>query len=445
MGNDVRTSRPSTARAIPVRGAPNSRTRPRLRVPAFAFLLSLLVFLSPDLTLAPLSAVEPRASVGAQLIDTTRSPSGPGPLRPIDWEAGVWRPVVARVATPAPPAPPVQDPRYDAAIEAARAYGGAYGITFAAVRDGQVVWSGAAGRYRDGATGLNGADSLVIGSVTKTYVSAAVLQLVEEGRLSLTAPVRQYLPGESTVPPEITIRQLLNHTSGLADVFNDTTKTGLETHPEHAWSASEIMATVHAPWYRPGEGYAYANTNYYLLGLVIERISGRTLAQELDRRFFTPLGLDSTEVLTGDSTARDTLEPAWASIFWASGAMSASAADLARWGDALYGDDLLSEATRTEMLKVNGPAFGIEGENYGLGVQRIEVPGAAGYGHTGMLKTYTSLLLYLPAQNVTLALLVNRTHVDLAGMLAARPPGGQSLLELAGVTVPAVPAASPQP
>ena len=349
----------------------------------------------------------------------------------------------APVAAP-PVATTVEDSNFLAALEAARAYGGAYGVTFAVVRDGEVFWSGAAGRYRDGATSLNGADSLVIGSVTKTYAAATILQLVEEGRLSLTDTVRHYLPGEGIVPADITIRQLLNHTSGLADVFNDTTKTGIETHPEHAWDASEVMATVHAPWYRPGEGYAYANTNYYLLGLVIEQITGATLAEELDRRFLTPLGLDSTEVLTGDSTARDTLEPAWATIFWASGAMSASAADLARWGDALYGDGLLSEATRTEMLKVNGAAFGIEGENYGLGVQRIDVPGASGYGHTGMLKTYTSLLLHLPTQNVTLSLLVNRTHVDLGGMLAAKPLNGPSLLELAGVelatpTAPAVP------
>ena len=344
---------------------------------------------------------------------------------------------------PQPVAPTVEDWNFLAALEAARAYGGAYGITFAAVRDGEVLWSGAAGRYRDGATGLNGADALVIGSVTKTYVSATVLQLVEEGRLSLTDTVRHYLPGESTIPPDITIRQLLNHTSGLADVFNDTTKTGIETHPEHAWNASEIMATVHAPWYRPGEGYAYANTNYYLLGLVIEQITGATLAEELDRRFLTPLGLDSTDVLTGDSTARDTLEPAWATIFWASGAMSSSAADLARWGDALYGDELLTQATRTEMLKVNGASFGIEGENYGLGVQRIDVPGATGFGHTGMLKTYTSLLLYLPTQNVTLSLLVNRTHVDLGGMLAAKPGAGPSLLELAGVVPPPPPSPAP--
>ena len=66
--------------------------------------------------------------------------------------------------------------------------------------------------------------------------------------------MRHYLPDAGTVPPDITIRQLLNHTSGLADVFNDTTKTGLETHPEHAWNAAEVMATVHAPWYQPGEG-----------------------------------------------------------------------------------------------------------------------------------------------------------------------------------------------
>jgi CubicO group peptidase (beta-lactamase class C family) len=125
--------------------------------------------------------------------------------------------------------------------------------------------------------------------------------------------------------------------------------------------------------------------------------------------------------------------------------MSASAADLARWGDVLYGDGLLSEATRTEMLKVNGASFGIEGENYGLGVQRIEVPGATGYGHTGMLKTYTSLLLYLPTQNVTLSLLVNRTHVDLGGMLATKPGSGPSLLELVGVPPTPLPTPSPAP
>jgi D-alanyl-D-alanine carboxypeptidase len=439
MGNDVRTSRPSMARAIPVRGAPNSRTSPRLHVPVVACLLSLLFLLSPDLTLAPIVAGEPHGSVISQDADQVRTPSRPGPLRPIDVEAGARIALAARPAAIEPTVaavPSPVDPTVAAALEAARSYGEAFGITCAAVRDGQVLWSGAAGRYRDGATPIGGDDSLVIGSVMKTFVSAAILQLAEEGRLTLDDTVLSHLPHESAVTPDITIRQLLDHTSGLADVFNDTTKTGIETDPEHAWAETELMATLHAPWYRPGEGYAYANTNYYLLGLVVEKITGRSLADELSRRFFGPLGLDTARILTGKRG--ELLEPAWATIFWGSGAMSASAADLARWGDALYSDQVLTPASRSAMLATHNA------ENYGLGVQRIEVPGAAGYGHTGMLKTYTSLLLYLPDQNVTLSLLVNRTHVDLAGMLAARPPGGgPSLLELAGVKPPALVGAPP--
>lgn len=409
----------------------------RLRAPIAGVFLSLLVALVPDLTLAPIVAGEPH-SVTVRTVDHVDTVL-PRRVRPID---------LAQAPQPAVPTPPPPSPRqvavidnessFLAAIEAARAYGGAFGVTFAAVRDGEVLWTGAAGRYRDGATELNGADALVIGSVTKTFVAAAVLQLVEEGRLNLGDAVRDHLPGESAVTPDITIRQLLDHTSGLADVFNDTTKTGIETHPEQAWTASEIMATLHAPWYRPGEGYAYANTNYYLLGLVIERVTGATLAEELDRRFFTPLGLGTTRVLTGESMDIDSLEPAWATIFWASGAMEASAADLAFWGDTLYGETLLSEASRAEMMKLNA-------DDYGLGVQRIEVPGAVGHGHTGMLKTYTSMLLHLPTQDVTLVLLVNRTHVDLAGMLAAHPPNGPSLLELVGVEAPLAPSLTEAP
>ncbi len=128
-------------------------------------------------------------------------------------------------------------------------------------------------------------------------------------------------------------------------MFNDTTRTGLEEHPEHAWSAEEVLATLHAPWYQPGEGWAYANTNYYLLGLVVERVTGASLADELSRRFTGPLGLGSTRILDGTERGGP-LQPAWTSIFWGSGAMSASAADLARWGDALYAGDVLQPETR---------------------------------------------------------------------------------------------------
>ncbi|MEO7395048.1 MAG: serine hydrolase domain-containing protein, partial [Candidatus Limnocylindria bacterium] len=391
------------ARAVRNRRGRGRWRLPGLRAPATGFVLSLLVLLSPDLTLAPLNAGEPHRA-------------GPVPIDLIDIRAtgrGVRHIETAPSPVPTPAAQAVApDARYQAALDAARTAGGAHGIAFAAVRDGRVVWSGSAGRNRDGTTPLRPDDALVIGSVTKTFVAAAILQLVDEGRIGLDDKLAMHLPAMAAMAPDVTLRQLLNHTSGLADVFNDTTRRGLEEHPEVAWTAAQVLESIHAPWYKPGDGWAYANTNYFLLGLVIEQLSGASLSDELSRRFIRPLALDDTRVLTGDDDGP--LAPAWATIFWASGAMSASASDLAHWGDALFGEQLLRPGTRAAMIKVND-------HDYGLGAQRIELPGAVGYGHTGLLSTYTTLLVYLPESNVTLSLLVNRSHVDLGGMLTAKP------------------------
>ncbi|MCV0402567.1 MAG: beta-lactamase family protein [Chloroflexi bacterium] len=403
------------ARAIRTRRGRRRLRLPGLRAPFVGLLLSLLAFLSPDLTLAPLNAGEPHRArpMPIDLLEVAPSPSR---VQPIDAD-----PLPAPTSTPT--APPDTGADYAAAIEAARTTAGARGITFAAVRDGQLLWSGAAGRDREGDARLAADDPLVIGSVTKTFVAATVLQMVEEGRLDLDDRLREHLPDLRRFAGDVSIRQLLDHTSGLADVFNDTTRRGLEEHPEHPWTSAEILASVHAPWYEPGKGWAYANTNYYLLGLLVERIGGATLADEIGTRFLEPLGLSHTRVLTGTEEGGP-LSPAWATIFWGSGAMSASAADLARWGDALYGSDLLTEASLEAMSELND-------HDYGLGVQRIELPNAVGYGHTGLLNTYTTLLVHLPEADVTLALLVNRSHVDLGAMLAAEAGDGPSLLELA--------------
>jgi len=414
--HDVPTNRARRhARAIPVRGERRPRINLWRRTPLVAALLSLLAFASPTLTLAPLNASAPRAA-GPQPIDEISRPiRAPRSLDLVDS-------LVRAVSPPAATDVVAVAPRFQAALDAARAEGAAFGVTFAAVRDGDLLWSGSSGRARDGRTILSPASELVIGSVTKTFVAAAILQLVEEGRLELDDPVRDHLPQARDLSGEITLAALLDHTSGLADLFNDTTRTGLEEHPERAWTADEILGALHEPWYAPGEGWAYANTNYYLLGMVIERVTGRSLADELERRFLAPLDLDATHLL--DGTVGGPLEPAWTTIFWASGAMTSSAADLARWGDALYGGTVLDPSTRRAMLRLNS-------HDYGLGVQLVEVGDESGYGHTGLLNTYTTLLYHLPAEDVTIALLVNRSHVDLGAMLTAEPADGPSLLELA--------------
>ena len=418
-------------RAIRVRGE-SSRppARRALRVVAAAAAISLVVSLTPELTLAPTHADEP---VGFAGHDATRASLPTGPITGVvpRLEPGVphARPGVRTSSAPMT-ARATLARGFQAALDAARYDAEAFGVTFAAVRDGQVVWAGSSGVARDGRSALKPDSPMVIGSVTKTFVSATVLQLVEEGRIGLDDSVRSHLPGLKQVSREITVRQLLDHTSGLADVFNEQTRRGLEEHPEHAWSSREVLATLHAPWYQPGEGWAYANTNYYLLGMIVERVTGSTLEAELERRFLDPLDLNATRSL-GAEDATSPLEPAWATIFWASGAMSASAADLARWGDALYDDDVAGQAllgadTGREMLEVNR-------DDYGLGVKRLEISRrTTGYGHTGLLNAYTTLLLHLPAEDVTIALLVNRTQVDLLGMIKQRPvAGGRSLLTLA--------------
>jgi len=383
-------------------------------------LLPLLVLLTPGLTIAPLSAIEPQRG-GPRPIDRLDLPGPPTHVQPIDRASPV--PVPVPLAIP----PRILDDRFKAAIVAARTEAGAYGITFAAVRDGEVFWSGSSGVHRDGGGAMEADDPLVIGSVTKTFVAAATMQLVEDGRLDLDDALRDHLQLPA-INREITIRQLLDHTSGLADVYNERTRRGLEEDPGRAWTAAEVLRTIRPAWYEPGEGWAYANTNYFLLGLLIERVTGSSLAEDFERRFLDPLELDETRLLTGTDDGGP-LSPAWATIFWASGAMSASAADLARWGDALYDGEILTDASREAMIDLNS-------HDYGLGLQRIQVPGAIGYGHTGLLNAYTTLLVYLPAEDTTLALLVNRSEVDLGAMLAAEPQRGPSLLELIGVDRP---------
>ncbi len=419
------------ARAIKVRGDhERSPARRSLRVVAAAGALALVMSLSPELTQAPTSADEP-GGAAAQVANRASHP-----MRPVTGVAAHLEPglPVARADERAASTPMTAGTtlarRFQAALDAARYDAEAFGVTFAAVRDGQVVWAGSSGVDRDGRTPLKPRSPMVIGSVTKTFVAATVLQLVEEGRIRLGDSVRSHLPELRRVSRDITVRQLLDHTSGLADVFNEDTRRGLEEHPERPWTSQEVLATLHAPWYRPGEGWAYANTNYYLLGMIVERVSGSTLEAELQRRFLDPLDLGATRML-GPDDPTSPLEPAWATIFWASGAMSSSAADLARWGDALYDDDvagnaLLDADAGRDMLDVNR-------DDYGLGVKRIEVSKrTVGYGHTGLLNAYTTLLLHVPAHDVTIAMLVNRTQVDLLGMIKERPAGGgRSLLGLA--------------
>jgi D-alanyl-D-alanine carboxypeptidase len=221
------------------------------------------------------------------------------------------------------------------------------------------VWYGAAGKgmLPPGGAKATPDTPWVIGSITKTFVAALAFKLQDEGRLSLDDPISTWLPDVANAG-QITLRMLLNHTSGLADYFWHPKYADLVyDRPTYHWTVDEVMALAaeRAPVFAPGAKQEYSNTNYILAGRILEEVGGEPLAQQLRTRFFDPLDLTSV-VFQGDEPVPDgaakgywkdgswvdwsdgtTLRPmtSAATVVWAAGAILSSARDLLRWEAAL--------------------------------------------------------------------------------------------------------------
>jgi D-alanyl-D-alanine carboxypeptidase len=253
-----------------------------------------------------------------------------------------------------------------------------------------------------------------IGSITKTFVATVVLQLVGEGRLTLDEPVARRLPGVLANGHQITVRQLLNHTSGLPN-YSDDPDLFAGIVQNRVWDPRELVALAerHPQLFAPGSAHAYSNTNYIVAGLLIEAVTRHPLARELDRRIFSPLDLDHTSFPAG--TARLTgyyahgyLSPEAIptadgpridvtgfnpSHAWAAGAIVSNAADLSTFYRALLGGRLLGAPQLREMKKTvaEDPTDPAETFSYGLGLERVKDACGANWGHTGTIYGYQSL------------------------------------------------------
>jgi D-alanyl-D-alanine carboxypeptidase len=372
------------------------RARPTLR----AAILAVTLTVSAMTVLAPVRAADPLDPPARLFV--TRQPLDAAEV-----------PAPATLAASAP----VSVGAYDVALEAARVRYGVPGISLAVLKGNGSGWSGTAGSIEPGRP-------LVIGSVMKTFVAALTLQLADEGAIGLGDPVTRYLP-EAKMAQGVTVAELLQHTSGIADLFTGSMSLALNTDRSHAWTRAEILKTIGGPWFAPGKGWAYSNTNYLLLGMLIERVTGSPLHDVLAARFTGPLGLAGTHLIgPGEEAASGLLDPSWASAFWGSGATESTVDDLVRWGEALYGGALLRPATLARMTQFNK-------DDYGFGTQRVELSKTlVGPGHSGLLGTYTTLLVHLSKQDVTLAVIAHQSHADLKGILSYREGSAPSLLEL---------------
>lgn len=316
---------------------------------------------------------------------------------------------------------PARAAALEAATDQARLAFGLDGLAIGVSVHGSAGWTGASGLARDYTTPLDGHSPFAIASVTKTFTASLVLQLVEEGRLSLRDRAADVLPGVR-VPEGVTVSQLLRHTSGIADIL-PTLRDPLNADLERNWTPAEVAARVAQPWFLPGRAYGYSNTNFVLLGMIVERVGGRPYAEQLRQRILEPLGLDETGLLLTKG-APPLMMRSWASAFGTAGRMYASAHDLLAWGDALYGGRVLAPASLRQMLT-------FKRHNYGLGAETIHVGELTGYGHSGLLRGYTTLLVHLPEQDVTLVVMGTTLMFDPARLLTYRQDGTPSILDLA--------------
>ncbi len=264
-------------------------------------------------------------------------------------------------------------------------------------RDGQEEWRGSSGVAELGTDRAVDSDGWFrIGSVTKTFTAAVALSLVADGLLDLDASYDQV--------PGITLRQLLNHTSGLYNYTDDMEDSAAIVRERYDhWDPQRAlgMALRHEPLFAPGTDWSYSNTNYTVAGLIIEAASGNTYAEEVRSRILEPLGLRHT-IVPGDDV--DLPEPHAhgymsvdgelvdmarlnASQAWSGGEMVSTAADLNQFYAALLSGKLLAPAQLEEMLTVVPNGEG--GRGYGLGIGRRHLAdGTVLWGHNGGIFGY---------------------------------------------------------
>jgi D-alanyl-D-alanine carboxypeptidase len=302
---------------------------------------------------------------------------------------------------------------------------------------GYAVWTGASGFIDwQRSQPMTPSTPVRIASISKVFTAAVVLQLVEEGRLDLDAPVSAWFPDLLPAGDRTTVRNLLNHTSGLYDYLEDKGYLARAfERPEHRWAPEELVsyAAGQKLLFQPGQpgAWDYSSTNYVLLGMVVEAVTGNRLAHEMRERIFIPLGLNDTyfapdEEVHGRAARGYRHEHDYTEISlsfaYATANLVSTVDDVQRFGEALFGGELLRPESLAAMQvfedgkgQYNMPAL-----EYGLGVMRnqlpvaADVPASAGtvLGHTGGFGGFRSALWHAPASGVTIALAMNQGATD---------------------------------
>jgi D-alanyl-D-alanine carboxypeptidase len=286
-------------------------------------------------------------------------------------------------------------------------------------------------------TPLRTTDRMFSGSTGKTFVSAVVMQLVDDHKLSLNLPIATWLGKEwwfTRLPNanKITLRMLLNHTSGIPNHVESAEFAADVRHmPQRVWKPEELVAydLDKKPLFRVGSSWYYTDTNYILAGMIIERVTGHAYYEEVTRRILVPLRLNATEpsdrpelkgVIPGYdesgavfglpkkvmATGKFEFNP---QLEWTGGGLVTTPTDLAHWAKDVYEHKVFSAASLTEVLE--GVDIG-KGFRYGLGVLEWQSNYGRVYGHMGEFPGYLTVMAYWPRYRSAVAVQLNKDQSE---------------------------------
>jgi D-alanyl-D-alanine carboxypeptidase len=341
------------------------------------------------------------------------------------------------------PLEPVPE-RLAAIVEAWRQRGDVPAASIVIRRDDAEVWRGTSGRPAlDGTGSLDPNPQFRIASITKLFVATLTMLLVEDGVLRLDDEVGSILTSLPTAE-RVTVRQLLNHTSGIPDNGTETFVAGLIAQRDRRWSAADVLATVadDRHTFAPGAGWEYSNSNYVALAAVIEHVTGSGWVEQLRSRVLEPLDLDSTYAAGFEPQRGDRLIPVgyfdidtdgdyedveagpWPALETsegAAGAMVSTAGDVARFTEALFAGRIVAAPSMRAMVEP-GP-FARRYDSYGLGVERSHPDLQTLFiGHGGVVPGFRSGTWFVPSQDLTITVMANHALAnpgDLAVQLLA--------------------------
>ena len=301
-------------------------------------------------------------------------------------------------------------------IDSIRIAGNLKGISACIIYPGVGTWKGVTGISHTGFP-ITSDMEFGIGSNTKLFTGVLLLKLAENNIINLDDSIYQYVPNFNNVNPNITIRQLLNHTSGLADVNNVIGyPDSILTNPNRIFTPTEVMTWVGPPLFPAGSSWNYCNTNYILAGMVAESATGQSFGQLLRDSILSPLQLDSTFLGVYDSVLYTIAHPwqggvdkfstsrkALNSVAWSAGAMYSTSGEMVQWYNALMNGQVLNQYSFNELTTFVGSG------NYGIGLYNTNMLGRTVWQHGGTIwGGYNSSMVYDTATGIIICVLINQ-------------------------------------